>query len=258
MLTQIGPAVMMSLARSRYTLPAQLIFLASNGLGMFVGIVYNGKTPDLYPNNAHHKIGWIITVVVCVHVFLSVLDTATGFMRRDGGKGAYQGLRSYMPSRLSSTGSRQGSSDAQPHRASYDSGHGTDGVTESLRSNSVSTLAENRPLRLEEGEQGFDEEESLTDVEFTRESRPSRWHGWVNKMPMGIFRRGSRAFGLWYDIIDRVILPFGFVAFTTGIATFGRFFVRQIRRRSRLEPYVRMLTWDIGGSRNLQRAGALD
>lgn len=224
-------AVMMSLARSRYTLLAQLIFLAGNGLGMFVGIVYNGKTPDLYPNNAHHKIGWIITIVVCVHVFLSFLNTATGFMRRsDAGKGAYQGLRSYMPSALSSTGDRQGTWDSQRRRASYDSGHGTEGLTESLRSNSLSTLAENRPLRSEEGERGFDDEESLTDVEFAPEAPPSRWDRWVNKMPMGIFRRGSRAFGLWYDIVDRVILPFGFIAFTTGIVTFGRFFVRQSRR----------------------------
>ena len=217
---------MLSLARSRYTLPAQLVFLAGNGIGMFVSIVYNGKTPDLYPNNAHHKIGWIITVVVSVHVFLSLLDTATGFMRKDSGasKGGYQGLRPY---RMSSSGDRQGTSDSQAHRASYDSGHGTDGLTESLRSNSVSTLAENRPLRLEDGEQDYDEEGSFTDVEFlTHEPRPSRWKGWVSKMPMGIFRRGSRAFGLLYNIGDRIILPFGFIAFCTGIATFGRFFVR--------------------------------
>lgn len=194
---------------------------------MFVGIVYNGKTPDLYPNNAHHKVGWIITIVVCVHVFLSLLDTATGFMRRsDTGEAAYQGLRSYIPSGLSSTGNRLGTGDSHPHRNSYDSGHVTDGLADSLRSNSVSTLAEGRPLRSEEGERGFDDE-SLTDVEFTHESRPSRWQGLINKMPMGIFRRGSRVFGLWYNFIDRVILAFGFIAFTTGIVTFGRFFVRQ-------------------------------
>lgn len=213
---------MLSLARSRYTPLSQLVFLAANGLGMFVGIVYNGKTPDLYPNNAHHKVGWIATIVICVHVFLSLLERATGFMRKDDvGKGAYQGMGSYKPS-----GDRHGAGDSR--RASYDSGHGTDGLTESLRSNSVSTLAENRPLRSDEGEKEFDEEESFTDVEFLpRESRPSGWHGWVSKMPMGISRRGSKAFALWYDIVDRVVLPFGFIAFCTGIVTFGRFFVRQ-------------------------------
>lgn len=226
---------------------------------MFAGIVYNGKTPDLYPNNAHHKIGWIITIVVFVHVSLSLLDTATGFMRRsEAGKGAYQGLRSYMPPGLLNTGNRQETGDFQPHRASYDSGHGTDGLTESLRSNSVSTLAEGRPLRLEEGEQGFDDEESLADVELTHETRPSRWHDWADRMPLGIFRRGNRAFSLLYDTIDRVVLPFGFIAFTTGIVTFGRFFVRQSRRPYLLRLEGGMLTWDIGGTRDIQRAGALD
>lgn len=220
-------AVMLSLARSRYTLPAQLVFSASNGLGVFLGIVYNRKTPDLYPNNAHHKIGWIITVVVGAHVFLHLLDRITGFMRKDGaGKGAYHGLRSYIPG---AADRGRSSESAQPaYRASYDSGHGTDRLTESLRSNSVSTLAENSPLRSEEGERGYDEEVAFTDIEFLpRESRPSRWHGWLSKIPMGIFRRGSRTFGLYYDIVDRIILPFGFVAFTTGIVTFARFFEGQ-------------------------------
>lgn len=224
---------MLSLARSRYTLLAQLVFSAGNGLGVFLGIIYNGKTPDLYPNNAHHKIGWIITAVVGVHVFLHLLDRVTGFMKKDSAdKGAYRGLRSYIPG---AADHGRSSEPAQPaYRASYDSGHGTDRLTESLRSNSVSTLAENSPLRSEEGEREFDEEVAFTDVEFLpRESRPSRWHGWVSKIPMGIFRRGSRAFGRYYDFVDRVILPFGFVAFTTGIVTFGRFFVRLTRPQRR-------------------------
>ena len=234
---------MLSLARSRYTLPAQLVFSASNGLGVFLGIVYNRKTPDLYPNNAHHKIGWIITVVVGVHVFLHLLDRITGFMRKDGaGKGAYHGLRSYIPG---AADRGRSSESAQPaYRASYDSGHGTDRLTESLRSNSVSTLAENSPLRSEEGERGYDEEVAFTDIEFLpREARPSRWHGWLSKIPMGIFRRGSRTFGLYYDIVDRIILPFGFVAFTTGIVTFARFFVCQTQL-SLLQPADVVLTSD--------------
>lgn len=218
---------MLSLARSRYTLPAQLVFSVGNGLGVFLGVIYNGKTPDLYPNNSHHKIGWIITVVFGAHVFLCLLDRVTGFMKKDGaGKGAYRGLSSYAPG-----GADRGRSSepAQPaYRASYDSGHGTDRLTESLRSNSVSTLAESSPLRSEEGERDLEEEVAFTDVEFLpRESRPSRWNGWVSRIPMSIFRRGGRAFGLYCQIIDRVILLFGFVAFTTGIVTFCRFFVRQ-------------------------------
>lgn len=248
---------MLSLARSRYTLPSQLVFLAGNGLGLFVGMIYNGKTPDLYPNNAHHKIGWIITIVVGVHVFLSLLGCATGFMMEtSNNKGDYQGLR-YVPS---SPGGGQEVGDAQPHRSSYDSGHGTEGVTESLRSNSVSTLAESSPLRLEDGDEGFGEAGRFIDVEFTRDSGTTRWQGWLSKIPMGIFRRGSRIFRIWYGVIDRVILPFGFIAFTTGIVTFGRFFVSvNMPTIAYLLGMIRkVLTSDIGGARDFQRVSPLD
>ncbi|KAG7106629.1 putative membrane protein C3B8.06 like [Verticillium longisporum] len=56
-------AVMLSLARSRYTLASQSVFLAINALGVLVGTIYNAATPDLYPNNAHHKAGWAFTWV---------------------------------------------------------------------------------------------------------------------------------------------------------------------------------------------------
>ena len=54
-------SLMLSIARSRYHLPAQVIFHILNGLGMFTGFVYNHSTPDLYKNNAHHPIGWVVT-----------------------------------------------------------------------------------------------------------------------------------------------------------------------------------------------------
>ena len=60
-LTQPRAGVMLSIARSRLTILAQLSFLAINGLGVFTSIVYNKGTPDLYPNNAHHKLGWVLT-----------------------------------------------------------------------------------------------------------------------------------------------------------------------------------------------------
>lgn len=52
---------MLSIARSRLVLPSQLAFLAINALALVLGVIYNHQTPDLYSNNAHSKIGWIIT-----------------------------------------------------------------------------------------------------------------------------------------------------------------------------------------------------
>ncbi|RAL61993.1 hypothetical protein DID88_002482 [Monilinia fructigena] len=47
--------VMLSISRSRLSLPTQFVFLALNGGGLFCSVIYNAATPDLYPNNAHHK-----------------------------------------------------------------------------------------------------------------------------------------------------------------------------------------------------------
>ena len=54
-------SLMLSVARSRFHLPAQVLFHIFNGLGVFTSFVYNHSTPDLYKHNSHHPIGWIVT-----------------------------------------------------------------------------------------------------------------------------------------------------------------------------------------------------
>ena len=73
---------MLSLARSRYRLTAQLVFLAVNGGGVLLGTIYNASTPDLYPNNAHHKLGWIVTWTVCAQVVVGLLSSVVGALER--------------------------------------------------------------------------------------------------------------------------------------------------------------------------------
>ncbi|KAI5289930.1 hypothetical protein KEM54_002853, partial [Ascosphaera aggregata] len=53
--------VMLSIAKSKHTLPVQFIFLVFNAFGVLLSVIYNASTPDLYENNAHHKMGWIAT-----------------------------------------------------------------------------------------------------------------------------------------------------------------------------------------------------
>lgn len=68
----LPPALMLSVARSKYHLPAQLIFHSINGLGMFTGLVYNHSTPDLYVGNSHHPVGWVVTSLTVFWTFLSL------------------------------------------------------------------------------------------------------------------------------------------------------------------------------------------
>lgn len=65
---------MISAARSRLAIPVQFAFLVVNGLGIFTSIVYDTNTPDLYPNNSHHKIGWAITWIAVVWILLGFVN----------------------------------------------------------------------------------------------------------------------------------------------------------------------------------------
>ncbi|MEJ1619737.1 DUF2427 domain-containing protein, partial [Escherichia coli] len=67
-----------SVARSRFALPSQFVFLVCNALGLLIGIIYNSQTPDLYENNAHHKIGWIATWVISAQVVMSLIFACAG------------------------------------------------------------------------------------------------------------------------------------------------------------------------------------
>jgi len=49
------------MARSNLACPAQIVFFGLHATGTVFGLAYNSKTPDLYPNNSHHKLGWVLT-----------------------------------------------------------------------------------------------------------------------------------------------------------------------------------------------------
>ncbi|EXK44923.1 hypothetical protein FOMG_03563 [Fusarium oxysporum f. sp. melonis 26406] len=215
-------AVMFSLANSRFTLPAQFVFLATNALGVLIGVIYNAQTPDLYPNNAHHKIGWIVTWVVCAQVLVSAVGCIAGALKGKG-KTSSNERHAFLPvaTREAHYSSHNGYHNDSPYRMSNDSGRGTEPNTPSLRSDSASTLngmesPVNNPRKEYEDDDGDLEELSLASPE-----------------PQGTFARhaskiaASRVWkylNLGRCIVDRIILPFGFIALATGVVTFGRFF----------------------------------
>jgi hypothetical protein len=78
----LPPALMLSVARSRYHLPAQLLFHAVNALGLFTGFVYNHSTPDLYVTNSHHPVGWIVTALTVTWTILSLTTACAPKVKR--------------------------------------------------------------------------------------------------------------------------------------------------------------------------------
>ncbi|KAL5913518.1 hypothetical protein ACKVWC_006147 [Pyricularia oryzae] len=235
-------AVMFSLARSRYTFPAQTVFVVTNLTGLILGMIFNENTPDLYPNNAHHKLGWAVTALSCAQVALGVL------VRRSEIFGLSLRTRSarYTPVSTAAMAEHQRASaapgSAQPHRFSFDSGQGTEPNTASLcsrpRSSSFISQHDEEAARKEEamllGGNEFYAHDQEDDLDFGPGRRPSTRNGAVYRVlalagkAAGIFSNQVLSiFALGYNIVDRVILFLGFVAICTGVVTQGRFFEGQ-------------------------------
>lgn len=225
---------MFSLARSRYTLVAQFVFLATNALALVLGISYNAQTPDLYPNNAHHKIGWIATWVVSAQVLVSVAGRVAGIARRDEPQNHNHGERqAFIPVSTENMAEHQRINNAiqlHKYRESYDSGQGTEPNTESLRSNSVETSSgQQSPISLEDHRIHYDEDE---DLEFkpTELGATKPWPKYLSLASLAgkISNRTWKILLIGYNVIDRTILILGYIALATGIIAWARFFVRRL------------------------------
>ncbi|KAK3906242.1 hypothetical protein C8A05DRAFT_11981 [Staphylotrichum tortipilum] len=239
-------AVMLSLARSRFTLTAQALFGALNAGGVLLGLFYKANTPDLYPGNAHSPIGWIATAVVGAQIVVGVVARAAGGLRwkRHGGEegstgGGEEERQGFIPVSTEAMAEHESRfpSSSPYSRFSNDSGQGTEPRTESLRSHSLSsgsgspTAAAHKELLPRRGSGGGDDDgddDGNEDLEahlpFLSRRTKTRAHSVVAKVAGKVSDRVYRALVLAYNIIDRTILILGFIALCTGVIAFGRFF----------------------------------
>lgn len=206
-------AVMLSIARSRYTIVTQFVFLAVNALALLLGTIYHAQTPDLYPGNAHHSIGWIATWIVSAHILVSLVGCIAGAVARRRGAAASHERQAFMALPTSE----------QPYRLSGESGQSTEvgSGSSSRRSDSVSTLAGDADSAHEEHRKEFDDEDDLEDLPL---EEPARKGFLAVQAAKAVSSRVWKYVEFGYKVVDRIILPFGFVAFTTGIVTYARFF----------------------------------
>lgn len=226
-------AVMFSIARSRYTLAIQFVFLFTNAVGVLLGITYNANTPDLYPNNAHHKLGWIVTWAVCAQVMISLVSRVAGVINKKGAQEfGKEEEQAFIPVSTQAMAEHQRMNDAmyaqtQPYRHSNDSGQGTEPNTESLRSNSVSTaIGQDSPIELSDRRAHYDDDDDLEDIHFKPAELLSSKRGslFITKIAGMISTRAWKVPMFAYNFIDRTILIVGYIALCTGIITFARFF----------------------------------
>ncbi|KAM0324544.1 hypothetical protein ACHAQA_007929 [Verticillium albo-atrum] len=242
-------AVMLSLARSRFTLALQFGFLALNALGGVLGAVYNTATPDLFPNNAHHKVGWLFTWIAVTQVGIGLLGRLAGYLQGPQPTGAQSGggyrVVSPMSAELMAEHRRfDVPRSPRGYRLSNDSGQGTEPNTDSLGGRSVSGGSEPVSPRSsdEDKECEFDAEIDLEDgpvmpLPSDRSWRPSRiLKTAANLIPQRLWR----CLVFVYNVLDRLMLLLGFVGLTSGIAAYGRFFEGR-------EIYNGMAHWVKGG-----------
>lgn len=191
--------------------------------------IYNANTPDLYPNNAHHKIGWILTWVICAQTVMAI---ARKYARREENKQAEE-QTAFIPICAESMAEHErihGLARVQGNRFSGDSGQGTERNTESLRSQSISSAGSD-DHDLSNVRVAYEAEDN--EVEKLCLLTPSKLDRFLSKKIPALL--SSRALGIFhfaYNFIDRVILPLGFLVLTTGIITYGGLFVSDVLAHS--------------------------
>ena len=211
-------SIMLIISRSKFRLPVQFSFLVLNAIGVFASIIYNANTPDLYPGNAHHSLGWVVTWIVGVQMILALLNAyaASG----DESKGEEQEYRRLNAEEMQS-GWVAGDSHYvdEEQRYSDDACQGT-----SLRSSSSTTLNGDR-----------ENQDSLHDVPLSRaKDSASRFTSkylpdsfWTKFDGMASTLSGGRTLhilGISENVLVRTIMPLGYATFLAGIATYGGLF----------------------------------
>lgn len=201
--------VMLSIARYRRTFLAQLIFLALNALGVFFGIIYNRQTPDLYENNAHHKIGWIASCLVGAQAIVGLLQLYGGAWKPT------VAIHDIQYERI------QNSPPVSPYRYSRDSGTGTE--------------PPNTPPLSSPADDGFEMateryRRQAMDLDDEHEKYGLLWNNKIDQFLLQKTRMVTagpiiRIIGVLYEIMDRTILIMGFIALCSGIVTYGGHFV---------------------------------
>jgi hypothetical protein len=218
---------MLSLARSRYTLYSQFAFTATNAFGLLLGVVYNTNTPDLYPNNAHHKLGWIVTWIVSAQVVVGLLGRVAGMLKSGTDHQNNTGERqSFMPMSTEAMEEHE-SRFPKLFRHSNDSGQGTEPGSDALRSPTDSGF-HSPPIPLQDANKEYEDDDEDIDLEslHSESANQGKIRGLAKKVADKVSSRMWNVLLFAYHFVDRTILILGSIALATGVIAYGRFFVR--------------------------------
>jgi hypothetical protein len=235
---------MFSIARSRYALPVQFLFLVVNGLGLLFGTVYNINTPDLYVHNAHHRIGWIATWMVTALVITNLLFCYSRRAKQTTGPAGERAA--FLPVSVENMAQHN----SQPYAEYRWSGHGRQDSSDSstLHSRDDSPTAVGRRDTFDEFEKPAPEPEPEDDEELQLPQRLGRQFRWLRihriafvdkylsaRVPNLVSAKVFRAIKFAYDVLNRLILLLGFITMVTGFVTYCGLFVSDPACRNRAQ-----------------------
>lgn len=214
---------MLSIARSRLVLPSQLAFLAINALALVLGVIYNHQTPDLYSNNAHSKIGWIITWIASAWVLMCLVQL---HINRSESETLAAGTPTMNATNMARYQRVPEEQPPAPSRWSEDSGQGTERNSESLQGHSRSSSVESEDLQFASPVRAYSQEGDFDNLGDESEKRGFLAGSVVDRfmsqnVARFIGRRTQRIIQILAVVIERTILLQGFFAISSGTVAYG-------------------------------------
>ena len=218
--------IVLSIAASRLALIVQLAFLGVHGAGLLLSAVYNGRVPNLYSNNAHHRLGWIVTWVMIVHfvMLLVKLVVKVGKLRDQG---SFQEQSPLFPATVLYVEQDHhclGVESSDPYRFSGDSGHYT--ASEGSRSHSVSSSDGHTA-----GEERIhDYEAAHASLQTAFVEKPGvlgypKVQRLAIRLTAIVSTKTLRVLQTLLNLINRMILLLAFVTIISGMVVYGGVFV---------------------------------
>lgn len=187
----------------------QFAFLVVNGLGLFTSIIYNAKTPDFYPGNAHHKMGWAVSWIATAWLLMTFLNLYMARYQKTKERHAMTADNIAQYDRLQD----------QDQRWSRDSGHDSATLCSGSRSPSSDSVHSHKFDLPEEGDEdiGFEEQGHIQnnsiDRFFSRE---------IFRFSSG---RALTTFKVVFTLIERCMPVLGFVSLISGGVVYGGLYV---------------------------------
>jgi hypothetical protein len=213
-------AIMLSVARSRYHLPAQFLFHIVNGVGVFAGFAYNHSTPDLYEHNAHHPLGWVVIALTAVWSIMSVY-VAYGEQRCPEG-GSLESKQAMSNERMASV--LEYLDETLPRDSRDSTVRPSTSLSGSTRQNSTDSIYQKtedalNDIDLNDGGHDNDTEQRLGLLGHNRVDRLLSQS--VDRVSSS---RASNVVRFCQIVLEKLLLLLGFAAITSGVIVSGGLF----------------------------------